>query len=91
MAIVQLGTGATLEDYNKMQARLADAGVPVPGRILQVCYGDAENVRILNVWESREACDSFMDSVMLPLFQEFGLADRDIKIEFAQVHKIALA
>lgn len=90
MPIAQFSSGATLEDYTKVQDRLAATGTPVPGRILQVCYGDKDNLQILNVWDSQEACDAFFQSVMLPLFEEFGLLDRDYHIAVSEVHKVTV-
>jgi len=93
MAFYQLSTGAkaSLDEYNQVQERLAATGTAVPGRILQVCFGDKDDVKILNVWESQEACDSFMQSVMMPLFEEFGITDRGRYIETGEVHKVSLA
>jgi hypothetical protein len=90
MPFAQLATGATLEEYTKVQDRLAATGTPVPGRILQVCYDDKDNLQILNVWESQEAADAFFQSVMVPLLEEFGLADRDYDIQTCEVHKVSI-
>ncbi|MBQ1092809.1 nuclear transport factor 2 family protein [Streptomyces sp. B93] len=95
MAIAQISTGVTLDEYRREQAVLAETGEKFPGRLLQVCYGDENDLRILTVYESQEARDAFFQSVLTPVLQRLGIAD-DIaerphyRNDIAHVHKVTV-
>jgi hypothetical protein len=93
MAIVQITTGITLDEYRREQAILAEIGEKFPGRLLQVCYGDEDNLRIITLYESKEARDEFRNAVLAPVLQQLGIAGdvakrANYRNEVAQVHKV---
>jgi hypothetical protein len=78
--------GFTAEKYDALVAKLEERGAGSPaGRIYHVCFGDAANVRVSDIWESREAFDKFGET-LFPIMQEMGGALPDI--EFFEVHNI---
>jgi hypothetical protein len=52
MAIAQITTGVTLDQYDKEQRLIAETGEEFPGRLLQVCFGDPDNLTVVTVYES---------------------------------------
>lgn len=93
MAIVQITTGVTLDEYRREQAILAEIGEKFPGRLLQVCCGDEDNLRIITVYESNEAREEFGNTVLAPILQQLGIADdvaqrANYGNEIAQVHRV---
>jgi hypothetical protein len=59
--------------YDEVDAALAQAGARTPpARTLHVCFGEGDNLQILDVWESQEAFDKFGEGLM-PILAEKGL------------------
>lgn len=59
--------------YNAALARLAEAGAAEPpGRLYHVCYGSEDDLRVTDVWESRESFEHFGDTLM-PILRELGV------------------
>jgi hypothetical protein len=69
--------GGTKEAYEAMNQKLfGSAGPGTPEGILVHTAGATESGwRIFDVWESREALDSFMTSRVGPAAQELGMTD----------------
>ena len=88
MAIVVrfASTGFTKAIYEETVKKLeaAGAGSP-PGRLYHVCFGDKENLRVSDIWESREAFDKFGETLR-PILTELGIEAGDL--EFFEVHNI---
>lgn len=75
MAIAQVTTGVTLDEYTKEQRLLAEAGEGFPGRLMQVCFGDPGNLTIVTVYESTEDRDAFSEKVLSPILDQLGIKD----------------
>ncbi len=66
-------TGMTIEQYDETIKRLNDTGAhPAPGLLYHVCYGESGNLRVGEVWESREAFDKHGEALM-PILKEVGV------------------
>lgn len=66
-------SGMTANQYDESIRRLKSAGAwPARGMLYHVCFGDEGNFKVGEVWESREAFDSFGDTLM-PILQEIGI------------------
>ncbi|MGA9365004.1 MAG: hypothetical protein WBW16_11630 [Bacteroidota bacterium] len=52
------------------QLEQAGAGAP-PGRLYHVCYGSGNQLRVLDVWESKEAFQRFGETLM-PIAKKVG-------------------
>ena len=65
--------GVTSEQYNQVGQKLQDRGAwPPDGLLAHVCFGTSGNLRISEVWESREQQERFAQQLM-PVVQEEGI------------------
>jgi hypothetical protein len=63
----------TTEQYDETIRRLQDAGdFPPEGLDIHVCFVSDGNVRVSEVWDSREQIDAFGQRLM-PLLAEMGI------------------
>jgi hypothetical protein len=63
-------TGLTTEQYNTVGQKLQDAGAwPPQGLLAHVCFGTSGDLRVSEVWESREHQEQFAEKLM-PVLQE---------------------
>lgn len=88
MAVVLRATtpGFTSAKYDELVKRLEAAGAGSPaGRLYHVCFGDPNELRVSDIWESKEAFEKFGETLK-PLMQEMGFAPP--QIEFFEVHNI---
>jgi hypothetical protein len=78
------GQGFTSEKYDEVVRRLetAEEGSPA-GRLFHVAFGDKENLRISDVWDTRENFDRFF-AVVGGIMQEMGISGSEP--EFYEVH-----
>ena len=79
----------TASQYDDVMRALdaAGAGDP-PGRLYHACFGSGDQLRILDVWESREALDSFVRT-LLDLPGEWEGIDPG-ELEAAELHNMVL-
>jgi hypothetical protein len=62
--------GLTAEKYNSVGKKLQDGGNwPPEGLLAHVCFGSSANLRVSEVWESREQLERFGEKLM-PVLQE---------------------
>src|SRR5436189_6222735 len=61
----------TSEQYNSVGQKLPDAGHwPPEGLLAHVCFGSSGNLRVSEVWESREQQEQFAEKLMPVLRDE---------------------
>ena len=78
--------GFTAAKYDELVKKLEEAGAGSPaGRQFHVCFGDPQNLRVSDIWESREAFEKFGETLR-PLMQDLGVGPPEI--EFFEVHNI---
>lgn len=64
-------SGLTRDRYWSVGKKLEDGGHwPPPGLLAHVCFGEEGNLRVSEVWESREQHDQFAQALMPVLEQE---------------------
>ena len=88
MAVVLRATtpGFTAAKYDELVQKLETVGAGSPaGRLYHVCFGETDNLRVSDIWDSREAFEKFGETLR-PLMQDLGLAPPEI--EFFEVHNI---
>lgn len=88
MAIVLrfAGQGMTAAKYGETVKRLEKAGAGSPaGRLYHVCFGDQDNLRISDIWDSRESFDRF-GQTLRPILEELGIDA--VEPEVVEVHNI---
>ena len=81
-------TNLTTEKYDEANRRLEEAGLwPDPdGLEYHVFFGPEENLRVSEVWESREQLDAFGERLM-PILTDVGIEFSD-EPEIFEVHNI---
>ena len=63
-------SGMTSDQYDSVGQKLEAAGAwPPPGLLAHVCFGTSGNLRVSEVWESREQQQQFAEKLM-PVLQE---------------------
>jgi len=59
--------------YDEIIRRLAAAGAGAPkGRLYHVAFGDPNELRVSDIWDTRENFDAF-GATLMPILQEFGV------------------
>ena len=63
-------SGMTSEQYNAVGKKLQEGGRwPPEGLLAHVCFGSSGNLRVSEVWESREQQEQFAGALM-PVLEE---------------------
>ena len=71
MLIRFMPSGLTSEQYDNVGRKLQEAGHwPPEGLLAHVCFGSAGNLRVSEVWESREQQERFGEKLMPVLREE---------------------
>ena len=65
------GMNAAKYDENIRQLEAAGAGAPA-GRIYHVCFGDKEELRVSDIWDSMENFEEFGKTLM-PILEALGV------------------
>lgn len=72
--------------YDEVIKRLEQAGAGAPaGRLYHACYGDKNELRVVDIWESSEKFDEFGPTLM-PILRDVGVDPGDPEI--SEVHNI---
>lgn len=80
-------TNLTTERYEEVNRRLEVAGVwPPDGLELHVCFGSEPNLRVSEVWASREQMEAFGEHLM-PVLTDVGV-EHAHDPEFLEVHNV---
>ena len=78
-------TGLTAEKYTEIKKRLAHAGAGAPaGRQYHVCFGEPNNLRVSDIWDSQESFETF-GQTLTPILEDLGVQG---DMEFFNVHNI---
>ena len=78
---------ATLEQYDQALEWLGllPGGPAAPGQLFHWVTAIDNGIRLIDVWESRQAFDSFLETRVLPVLPEVGVANPP-EIQFFEVH-----
>ena len=77
-------SGFPLATYQEVLKRLEAAGAGSPkGRSYHVCYGDAKNVQVTDVWDSKEDFEAF-GKTLGPIMEALGANPGQPQIEEVQ-------
>ncbi len=79
--------GGTLEQYDQVIEKmgLQKGGPGGPGSLFHWVRKTDDGIRVIDVWESQEAFDSFARSKIGPITQEVGMPNPP-EIQFFEVH-----
>ena len=75
MAIVVIFevNGAISSKYDEVVRRLTEIGPRVPdGQMYHICYGDRQNLQVINVFESQAKLDAF-GAKLMPILQDMDI------------------
>src|SRR5207248_7868449 len=73
-------SGMTSDQYNRVGQKLQEAGHwPPQGLLAHVCFGSSGNLRVSEVWESREQQEQFSEKLM-PVLQAENIEGPDPEI-----------
>jgi hypothetical protein len=76
----------TAQQYDDVVQRLTEAGVfPAEGLDYEICFGTEGNLRVSQVWDSREQMEAFGQRLM-PILQQVGIDPGEPEI--VDVHNI---
>jgi hypothetical protein len=79
--------GGTADEYDRVMAEMKLDGPP-DGAIAHVVVASDDMLRILDVWESREAHDAFLENHLRPAFEAAGVEPKGGEPKFAEVHNV---
>ena len=67
-------TNLTAEQYDRSTQKLEEAGVQFPpeGLEMHVCFGSDGDLRVSEIWDSRERFEAFGEKLM-PVLSEAGI------------------
>jgi hypothetical protein len=73
IAVVFTPVSMTTAQYDEIITRLEQAGAGTPaGRLYHISSGSADQVQVMDVWESSEAFEQFGQTLM-PILQQLGV------------------
>jgi hypothetical protein len=72
MAVAVIGNAGTREQYDAIAERINAEGIP-DGAVIHTAAETPDGVRIMDVWESREAFERFQEERIMPLARELGI------------------
>jgi hypothetical protein len=76
----------TAEQYDKVVTRLTEEGVfPADGLDYEICFGSEGNLKVSQVWDTKEQMEAFGQRLM-PILQEVGINPGEPEI--VEVHNI---
>jgi hypothetical protein len=76
----------TAEQYDEVVRRLTEAGVfPADGLDYELCFGSEGNLKVSQVWDSREQLDAFGERLR-PILAELGINPGEPEV--LEVHNI---
>ena len=81
--------GLTKEKYDAAESTFEDAGIQFPpeGLELHICFGEDGDLRVSEVWDSREQMDTFGEKLM-PVLANAGV-EFSGEPEVFEVHRLA--
>jgi len=83
MAIIAMFevNGADASKYDEVIRRLTEIGQRIPdGQMYHICYGDRQNLQVLDVFESQAKLDAF-GAKLGPILQDMGIEAKPTVME----------
>jgi hypothetical protein len=72
LAIIEV-KGADAAKYDEVMRRMAEMGDRVPdGQTHHICYGDRQNLQMIDIFESQAKMEAF-GAVLMPILRELGI------------------
>ena len=65
--------GSTAAKYDEVIRRLTEMGQLQPdGQMYHICYGDRDNLQVINVFENQAKLEAF-GATLMPILQDMGI------------------
>ncbi len=79
--------GATIEQYDEINERIGSlpGGPAWHQELFHWSTATADGFRVVDVWESREAFERFVEQTLRPVYEDVGIASEP-EIRFYEVH-----
>jgi hypothetical protein len=87
MAIVAIFEvkGSTSSKYDEVIRRLTEIGQRQPdGQMYHICYGDTDNLQVINVYESPAKLEAF-GATLMPILQDLGIEAKPAVFEIYNI------
>jgi hypothetical protein len=85
--IIMEWDGVTIEDYEAVRKQVDWEGTPPAGGIVHVAARSDEGLRVVDVWESAEQFQRFVESRLMPGAKQLGI-DGDPRVHVLPVHAL---
>ena len=83
-------TSMSAAQYDAVGEKLEAAGKwPPDGLLAHVSFGPSDDLRVSEIWDSREQMEAFGE-VLLPMLREEGIDVENAEPEFFDVHALEL-
>jgi len=79
--------GATPEQYDKMRAKVDWEGSIPDGAVQHVAWFDADGMNVVDVWDSEEQFNAFIQSQVMPAVAELGIPGGP-EVKISQAHAV---
>jgi hypothetical protein len=77
--------GADSSKYDEVIRRLTEIGQRVPdGQMYHICYGDTQQLQVIDVYENQAKLDAF-GAKLMPILQDMGI---EAKVTVLDVYNI---
>ena len=91
MAVVEVTSGLSLEQHLTVTQRVSELYGAVPGRVLQICCGEGDDLRIVTVYESEADYDSFTETVLAKVLADLNYTDISYESNLLPVHDVTVS
>jgi hypothetical protein len=88
VVVIDHAPGFTANQWEEMQRRFNEPATPPRGIIVQLAGPFESGWRVISVWESQEAYETFRRDRLAPVIQQMGIADQ---VQIAPVHTVMIA
>jgi len=79
--------GVTIDQYTQVMKLLDLDSTPARGAMLHLAGTDGNTMRVVDVWESRDAFQQFQQDRLMAAVQKAGVSGQP-RVEFAQIHNM---
>jgi hypothetical protein len=85
ICVISENPKGTAEMYEQVVERVSQGGPP-PGAIFQIAGPADPGWRVISVWESRDAFESFVSERLAPAWEDHGISRDDVNFTIFEAH-----
>jgi hypothetical protein len=87
IAMIMKWDGVTLDQYDEVRNIVQWEEHPADGGLLHVCTHDGSSLRVVDVWDSAEQFNHFVESRLMPGVMQAGIHSQP-HVELLPVHAL---